>query len=124
MSDRIERDVVLPASPQRVWDAITADGWLADQVMFDLRPGGEASFASDEGIKRGWVEEASAPRRLTFWWSADEEPATRVEITITPGRPGTRLRIVETRPLELLDLVGTPLWDLGGRRFGPAMVGG
>ncbi len=34
----------------------------------------------------------------------------------------TRLRIVETRPLEVLDLVGIPLPGHGGARYGPALV--
>ena len=34
----------------------------------------------------------------------------------------TRLRVVETRPLEILDLVGVPLGGYGPTRFGPALV--
>ena len=32
MTDRIERELWLPASPDDVWDAVTGDGWLADEV--------------------------------------------------------------------------------------------
>ena len=51
------------APPSDVWDAVTGDGWLADEVELDLRPGGDAGFRSEDGVKTGWVEEAVAPRR-------------------------------------------------------------
>ncbi len=122
MIDRIERKLLLDASPEEVWNAVTADGWLAEEVDLDLRPGGDASFRSAEGLKTGWVEEASAPGRLAFWWAEDGEPASRVELTLHPDRDATWLRVVETRPLELLDLVGVPLPGIGGSRLGPALV--
>jgi hypothetical protein len=34
----------------------------------------------------------------------------------------TLLRVVESRPLDVLDLSGTPLPGHGGRTFGPALV--
>ena len=122
MTDRIERELVLPASPEEVWDAVTGDGWLADQVELELAPGGDATFRSSDVDKSGWVEEASAPSRLAFWWAVDGEPASRVELTLVPEEETTRLRVVETRPLELLDLVGLPLPRIGGPVFGPALV--
>ena len=122
MTDRIERELWLPAAPTAVWDAVTGDGWLADRVSFDLRPGGDAHFDSDGRIRSGWVEDVSAPARLTFWWALDDEPASRVELKIDRRAAGTRLRIVETRPLEVLDLVGVPLPGIGGGTYGPALV--
>jgi uncharacterized protein YndB with AHSA1/START domain len=122
MSDRIERELLVDASPEEVWEAVTRDGWLADEVELDLQPGGDAQFRSADGMKSGWIEEISAPARLTFWWAVDGEPATRVELTLVPESEMTRLRVVETRPLELLDLVGLPLPGIGGRTFGPALV--
>jgi uncharacterized protein YndB with AHSA1/START domain len=123
MSDRIERELSLPASPQEVWDAVTGDGWLADEVELVLEPGGDARFRSHQSVKTGWVEHAAAPSRLAFWWAADGDPATRVELTLEPADgERTRLRVVETRPLDALDLVGTPLQGIGGRSYGPALV--
>jgi uncharacterized protein YndB with AHSA1/START domain len=122
MSNRIERELWLEASPQEVWEAVVRDGWLADEVDLDLRPGGDAVFRSAEATKSGWIEEVAHAARLTFWWAADGEPATRVELTLWRERGETRLRVVETRPLELLDLVGTPLPRVGGRTYGPALV--
>lgn len=122
MPDRVEREQLLNASPWEVWEAVTGDGWLAEDVDLDLRVGGDAFFRSGEEEKSGWVEEVRAPERLAFWWSVDGEPTTRVELTLTDEVDGTRLRVVETRPLEVLDLVGTPLPGIGGRTYGPALV--
>jgi hypothetical protein len=122
---------VVPAPPDEVWQVVTNSGWLADDVSFDLVPGGEANFSSVDWSKSGWVEEAVAPRsgedgsgRLTFWWSNDGETATRVELTLDPeGERATRLRVVEARPLDALDVVGVPLPGTGGGASrGPAML--
>jgi uncharacterized protein YndB with AHSA1/START domain len=122
MAERIERELLIDASPEDVWEAITSEGWLADEVTLDLVPGGDAEFRTRDEVKSGWVEDVHAPDRLAFWWAVDGEPATRVELTLSPADELTRLRVVETRPLELLDLVGTPLPGVGGRTFGPALV--
>jgi uncharacterized protein YndB with AHSA1/START domain len=129
MTDRIERELELPAPSEEVWEALTDPErlaeWLADEVSFDLRPGGDASFRDGDTLRRGWVEEVSPPGsaagegRLAFWWACDDEPATRVELTLTPAPGGTRLRVVETRPLELLDAIGSPLFGSGSSSFGP-----
>ncbi len=122
MNDRIEREVLVEASPEEVWDAITRAGWLADEVELELRPGGDALFRSGDEVKTGWVEDVRPAERLAFWWAIDGEPATRVELTLVDEMAATRLRVVETRPLDVLDLVGTPLPGIGGRTFGPALV--
>jgi uncharacterized protein YndB with AHSA1/START domain len=132
MTDLIEREMDFTASPEAVWEALTDPGWLgswlADAVELELFPGGEARFILGDSVRTGWVEEVSAPGeeqgdgRLAFWWAEDGEPASRVELSVTPLDPGTRLRVVETRPLQLLDLIGVPLPGQGGRRFGPALV--
>ena len=130
MTHRIERQLLLPVAPEEVWDVVTGPGWLADDVRLDLLPGGDARFCSGDCVKTGWVEEAFPPNRaagsngrLAFWWARDGDPATRVELTLEcHGESVTRLRVVETRPLEVLDLIGTPLPGAGGRSFGPALV--
>ena len=130
MIEQVERELDVDASVQEVWDAVTGDGWLAEEVRFELHPGGDASFRSGQDEKSGWVEHVSAPQpeegraaSLTFWWASDGEPATRVEVTICETEDGaTRLRVVESRPLELLDLVGVPLPGSGQGSFGPAMI--
>ena len=122
MAERIERELLIAASPEDVWEAVTGESWLADEVTLDLTPGGDAEFRTRDEVKTGWVEDVLAPERLAFWWTTDGEPATRVELTLTPADDATLLRVVETRPLELLDLVGMPLPGIGGKTFGPALV--
>jgi uncharacterized protein YndB with AHSA1/START domain len=133
MTDRIQRELELPAASDEVWRSLTDPerlaGWLAEEVSLDLRPGGNASFRDGDTVRRGWVEEVSPPAgagggvgRLAFWWASDDEPATRVELTLEPAPGGTRLRVVETRPLELLDAVGSPLFGSGSSSVGPELV--
>jgi uncharacterized protein YndB with AHSA1/START domain len=133
MVDRIEREVRLPTSAQEAWEALTEprrlERWLADEVELELRPGGDARFRCGETERRGWVEEVTPPSedpsglgRLVFWWGADDEPASRVELELTPDGAGCRLRVVEARPLEVLDLVGIPVQRPGGSSHGPALI--
>lgn len=129
MTDRVSRELVLPAPVEEVWEIVTTSGWLAEEVQLELVAGGDARFLSPEEEKSGWVEDVVPPSgsdqggRLIFWWSAGDEPATRVTLTMEPLDSGlTHLHIVETRPLEVLDLVGTPLPGAGGQTFGPALV--
>jgi uncharacterized protein YndB with AHSA1/START domain len=123
MSERIERDLVLPAAPEQVWEVLVGDGWLADEVQLHLVPGGDASFRSAGEVRHGWVEEVSEGRRLAFWWATGDDAASRVELTLEPlADSGTRVRVIETRPLDVLDLVGIPLRGAGGRSFGPGLL--
>ena len=134
MTDIITRDLHLPVSIEEAWAAVTdpqrlAD-WLADEVELVLIPGGSAEFVIDGERREGWVEEICPPGerrtgRLAFWWQAGEQPASRVEFTLTSTRTGTHLRVRETRPLDVLDLVGVPLGGggrPGGATHGPALV--
>jgi uncharacterized protein YndB with AHSA1/START domain len=124
MTDQIERELLLPAPPEQVWDVITTPGWLAGEVELELFPGGEGGGVEGDGEREGWVEEAVPGERLVFWWSADDEPASRVELTLEPAADGyTRLRVIEARPLEVLDVTGIPLGGPGGgAQRGPSML--
>lgn len=107
MPDAVNRQKVLPAEPAETWDALTdlerMANWLGEPIEADLRAGGELRVRLSGGEERsGWVEEADAPRRLTFWWAADGEESTRVELTLEPADGGTRLVVTESRPLDSL----------------------
>ena len=135
MIERIEREMELAASLRRAWQAVTEPAWLAswlaDEVELELTPGGAARFRLGDSERTGWVEEIAAPEpdaaadgRLVFWWSAGDEPASRVELTLTPaGEQTTIVRVVETRPLEILDLIGIPAPGAGDSSSpGPMLV--
>ena len=131
MTDLITRELDLPVAPDAVWRAITQpewlESWLAETVSIQLHPGGDAQFIVDGEAREGWVEAVRPPSDerpgvLTFWWQAVGEPASRVSLRLTPTEDGTRLRVVETRPLEVLDLVGISVRDSKPGSRGPMLV--
>jgi uncharacterized protein YndB with AHSA1/START domain len=140
VSELIERELELPYHPLQLWHALTEqewlESWLAEVVELELRPGGDAHFVVGGESREGWVEEVCPPEagdrergtgRLSFWWQAADASPSRVCIELTETDGGTRIRVVEARPLDVLDLVGLPLpgyGHLGERRFGPALVAG
>lgn len=105
--DQADSEVLVPASPEETWEAITDPDqlreWLAEGAEVELRPGGDLRIPLDDGERTGFVEEVDEPRRLVFWWSADEAESSRVEIELEPDADGTRVRVIETRPLRELD---------------------
>jgi len=112
--DEATSDELVPATPEETWEAITDPDqlgeWLGERADVDLRPGGDLTIELDDGERSGFVEELDAPRRLVFWWAAEDEESSRVEIELEPERGGTRVRVIETRPLrELVPAdAGTP----------------
>ena len=95
----IRREIVLPASRDDVWDALTDEDrleeWFANDVELDLRPGGGASFRWSNGEERyATVTEVEPERRLAFDW---EDEGT-VEFTLDDDVDGTRLVVVESSP--------------------------
>jgi uncharacterized protein YndB with AHSA1/START domain len=95
----IHREIVLPASREDVWDALTdperLEDWFANDVDLDLRPGGGASFRWSNGEERhAIVTEVEHERRLSFTWDDEGE----VELTLDDDADGTRLTVVESSP--------------------------
>jgi uncharacterized protein YndB with AHSA1/START domain len=106
MSESVRREQWIPADRDEVWIALTEpaglEAWLAREAELELEPGGELRFEMPDGeLREGFVEEASRPERLSFWWrgGGEEAPLTRVELTLEEAEEGTLLRVVETRPL-------------------------
>ena len=115
-------EILLPVTPEEAWEAVTDPDqlgeWLGDAAELDLRPGGDLAIeVAGEGERRGFIEEVEAPRRLVFWWSSEEAEASRVEIELDPEPGGTRVRVVESRPLAILDARGI---EIGSWLAGPA----
>jgi uncharacterized protein YndB with AHSA1/START domain len=107
VKDSVEREVLIAASPERVWEVITTpehiSGWLWDFAEIDLRVGGAMSLAGTYQGKpfsyEATIEHLDPPHVFAFQWAEDdwvEGGSTRVEITLTAEDGGTRLRLVES----------------------------
>jgi uncharacterized protein YndB with AHSA1/START domain len=103
MSEKVEREVLLPVPVEEAWEAVTEpeelEAWLADEVELDLEEGGAARFRWDDGTERtATVELVAEPVRLAFRWE-DGEGASFVELTLIPVDEGTRPRWSASRAL-------------------------
>jgi uncharacterized protein YndB with AHSA1/START domain len=98
----LERQVVIPVSPERLWDALTEPdalaGWFGAQVEWELSPGGRARFRQDDGGERTGIVQSVLPgRHLRFrWWpNGIETGASEVTYDLEPDDDGTRLTVTE-----------------------------
>jgi uncharacterized protein YndB with AHSA1/START domain len=96
---QIERDIVFPASPAEVWEALTEperlEEWFASEVSLDARPGGKGGFRWGDGDeRRAVVRELEPEERLVLDWEDDGQVV--LELEEVDG--GTRLHVVETSP--------------------------
>jgi uncharacterized protein YndB with AHSA1/START domain len=108
VADRIEREVIVAAPPERLWEVLTKpehiDRWFEGMTtQVDLRPGGAMVLASEEfGKIDAVVEKVERPRLFSYRWARHpdtpvaEGTATLVEFTLTPEGSGTRVRVVES----------------------------
>ncbi len=132
MDADVTRQITLETTADDAWQALTErDGlaaWLGEALELELWAGGDLRIRLADGEERsGWVEEVEPERRLSFWWSRDDEDATRVELEIEAGDdPGeTVVTVTESRPLELLELQAAELEGRGGGApSGPLMLAG
>src|SRR2546430_7342062 len=81
---QIEREIVFPASPDEVWEALTEperlEEWFATEVELDLRPGGEGVFRWGDGDERhAVVEEVEEERRLVLGWEDEGRVVLELE---------------------------------------------
>jgi uncharacterized protein YndB with AHSA1/START domain len=96
---QIEREIVFPASPTEVWEALTEperlEEWFATEVELDAQPGGEGIFRWGDGDeRRAVVREAEPQERLVLDW--DDDGQVVLELEEVDG--GTRVRVVERSP--------------------------
>ncbi|MEU8778704.1 SRPBCC domain-containing protein [Streptomyces sp. NPDC048606] len=106
--DRIERDIVIEASPERVWSLVAEPGfWVADQAGPPRAAVGEGEEVVVENPEYGdfpvRVEKAEPPTYLAYRWASAfpgaplrEDNSTLVEFFLAPEGEGTRLRVVES----------------------------
>ena len=103
MEESIRREVVVPASREDVWAALTAAErlaeWFANEVELDFEPGGEGVFRWDDGeVRYAVVEDVDHERSFTLRWRDDEDRVTCVGFTLADEPGGTRVTVVETAP--------------------------
>jgi uncharacterized protein YndB with AHSA1/START domain len=96
----VERETVLDAPAEEVWEALTDERllgeWLADEVELEPAPGGRASFRFADGTeKEGTVLRVEEERELAFTWALPGEPETEVALTLVPLVSGTRIVVTE-----------------------------
>jgi uncharacterized protein YndB with AHSA1/START domain len=115
MSDSIELEATVDATPEQIFDA-----WI-DGERHTAMTGGEAEsdprvggrFTAWGGYITGTHEELERPRRIVQRWRTsefpDDAPDSRVEVTLEPADGGTRIRLTHT---EIPDGQG-PKYDDG-----------
>jgi uncharacterized protein YndB with AHSA1/START domain len=96
---RVERETIIEAEPERVWEALTDDDllsdWFADRARLEPVEGGEVEFDCEDGERHGTVTRVDEERELEFTWSRDGYGESMVTFTIEPVEYGTRLVVVE-----------------------------
>ncbi len=102
MTQAIHREMLIPQSPEQVWQAIADSASLAEWMYpndFEPRVGHQFTFHVPANPKVGFdglavhcqVLECEPPRRLAFSWTAGGLVATRVTFQLEPDGDGTRL---------------------------------
>jgi uncharacterized protein YndB with AHSA1/START domain len=107
-SDRIEREIVIEAAPERVWPLVAEPGfWATDDETVRGTLAAEGEFLVVRHSQHGEfplrVEKVDPPTYLAYRWVSAfpgeelrEDNSTLVEFTLTPEESGTRLRVVES----------------------------
>jgi uncharacterized protein YndB with AHSA1/START domain len=107
----VERETMVEASPEEVWEALTDEDrleeWMAPDVELDPVEGGEISVGDGDDRRTGTVETVEEEERFAFTWTRPGEDESFVEFTIEPLPGGTRVKVVETA-------VGPSAMALGG----------
>ena len=96
----MERETLVEASPEEVWEALTDEDrleeWLAPEVELDPTEGGEIAVRDGDDERTGTVETVEEEERFAFTWSRPGEGESFVEFTIEALPGGTRVTVVET----------------------------
>jgi uncharacterized protein YndB with AHSA1/START domain len=96
----VERETLVEASPEEVWEALTDEDrleeWLAPEVELDPVEGGEIAVTDGEDRRTGTVETFEEEERFAFTWTRPGEGESFVEFTIEALPGGTRVTVVET----------------------------
>ncbi|ETK32981.1 SRPBCC domain-containing protein [Microbispora sp. ATCC PTA-5024] len=108
IDNRIEREILIAAAPEKVWPLVVEPGfWATDDETTHgtVATQGESLVArhSEHGDFPVRVEKVDPPTYVAYRWVSAfpgeelrEENSTLVEFTLTPEGDGTRLRVVES----------------------------
>ena len=101
MQDTIEREILISAPIERVWEIVTTPEhmgqWFGDAGA--ERHGDVINMSwKEHGTAELRIVQEDAPNRFAFRWDANDPGIgdTLVEFTFTPEGSGTRLRVVES----------------------------
>jgi uncharacterized protein YndB with AHSA1/START domain len=96
----VERETLVEASPDEVWEALTEEDrleeWMAPEVELDPTEGGEIAIRDGDDERHGTVETVEEEERFAFTWSRPGQEPSFVEFTIEAIPAGTRVTVVET----------------------------
>jgi uncharacterized protein YndB with AHSA1/START domain len=96
----VERETMVEASPEEVWEALTDEDrleeWMAPEVELDPVEGGEIAVRDGDDRRSGTVETVEEEERFAFTWTRPGEGESFVEFTIEALPGGTRVKVVET----------------------------
>ncbi len=103
---RLEHEIHIDAPPETVFRFLVEPGkmntWMGIEAEVEARPGGLFRVnVTGADVVRGEVIEVAPPKRLVFSWGWEggeivPPGASRVEITLTPEKGGTLLRLVHS----------------------------
>jgi len=115
---RVTREILLAASRDEVWEAITRPErlaeWFGGELDLDPVPRGRVEHRAPDGSRRtGRVVSVDRPVRLVLWWAEaedGEDPAaasgTRVEFVLLAHDDGTLLTVTESEAPSPLAMAG------------------
>ena len=111
----IEKSTIIPATPARLYKALTdakqLARWLADRVESDPRPGGQIIIEYDSHEKRGEYRRLIPGVEVGIRWVQFEEPVPEniTGFKIDRVARGTRVRVVDFATPEDADILQA-LW--------------
>ena len=102
-TDVLAHEVRIEARPEIVFAFLTDPDkmtqWKGDSAQLDARPGGVYRVQIGQAVVVGEFVELDPPRRVVFTWGWEGNDAvppgsSTVEVTLTPDREATILRLV------------------------------
>jgi uncharacterized protein YndB with AHSA1/START domain len=114
----VSREILLAASRDEVWEAITRPErlaeWFGGELDIEPVPRGKVEHRAPDGSRRtGRVVNVDRPVRLVLWWADAEDGedlagsvGTRVEFVLLTHGDGTLLTVTESEAPSPLAMAG------------------